>query len=1101
MRHLPLALSVVAAIATAGPGLTAQQATSQGAAFARLDSATLAGFRWRSIGPAIMGGRIADIAGIPSPSRTFFVAAAAGGIWKTTNAGTTFRPVFDHERVVSMGALAIAPSDTNIVWAGTGEQNSRNSISPGGGIYKSTDGGMHWTLMGLEKTEQIGRIVINPTNPDIVYVAALGHLWGSNPERGLYKTTDGGKSWKIIKFISDKAGFVDVAMDPRDPNILYASSYERVRGPWYYKSGGPGSALWKTTDGGNTWTKIQGGGFPSTELGRIGLAISPSNPDIVYALVEADSIRGGKAPFPLPLADSGKAREAQQNRLLSGLYRSDDAGKTWKWMNDKNVRPFYYSQVRVDPKDPNRVYWSSTPVNFSTDAGRTVRNATVGIHVDHHAMWIDPNDAAHFVVGDDGGVSQTWDKGGNYDFLNVMPLGQFYEVSYDFAVPYRVCGGLQDNGSWCGPSRKSDGPITNADWFTVGGGDGFYTAQDPTDPNTIYAESQGGNIGRIDYATGERANIVKPTWRPVYLQYEDSILIERGDTAKAASKATQKRVDQLRAAQKADSAALELRFNWNTPYFVSPHSASTLYIGGNRVLKSTNRGDYVFPISPDLSTQDTAKIRVSTKTTGGITNDATGAETYGTITTLAESYMRPGLLYAGTDDGNVWLTRNDGATWENLTGRFPGLPAKTYVVRIEPSHFDSTTFYVAFDNHRVNDFEPYLYVTTDYGKTFRSIANDLPTGGPDFLHVIREDPVNRDLLFVGTDVGAYVSLDRGAHWQKFMTGMPTVPVHDLEIHPRDHELIAATHGRSIMIVGIAALEQMADSVLASSTWLFQPATAFEFGYPVGAEYDAGHAWYEAETPGAGAVISYRLASGSRGDTAKIVITDVEGDTLTTLNGPATAGLHHVTWNFRGKAPAPEPLTPAGVRDSIVADRKMTHVFDSLATAGVAPKAELDRIHKAMTGGEGLFGLFRRSGSGGGMGGFQERPGESPPPRTAGARGERGGRPGAPSDTARAAKSDTARARPRGPQAGGEPPIDREVLGEVFSALRSSGAIQGGFGRGRGGAPFVETGDYRVSLSINGRTQSRTLRVERVSGGNGVAVDPGELEELLEGKDP
>jgi photosystem II stability/assembly factor-like uncharacterized protein len=1101
MRQLPLAFSLVATIATVVQPLPAQQASRQEAP-AKLDSATLAGFRWREIGPANMGGRIADIAGIPSPSRTFFVAAAGGGIWKTTHAGTTFRPVFQHERVVSMGALAIAPSDTNIVWAGTGEQNSRNSISPGGGIYKSTDGGLHWKLMGLEKTQQIGRIVVHPTNPDIVYVAALGHLWGSNPERGLYKTTDGGKTWKLIKFISDKAGFVDVAMDPRDPNTLYASSYERVRGPWFFKSGGPGSALWKTIDAGATWTKIQGGGFPSTTLGRIGIAISASNPDIVYALVEADSIRGAKAPFPVPLADSGKAKEAQHNRLLSGLYRSDDAGKTWKWMNDNDVRPFYYSQVRVDPKDPNRVYWSSTPVNFSTDGGRTVRNATIGIHVDHHAMWIDPNDPAHFLVGDDGGVSQTWDKGGNYTFLNVIPIGQFYEVSYDMAVPYRVCGGLQDNGSWCGPSRKQDGPITNADWFTVGGGDGFYTAQDPTDPNIIYAESQGGNIGRTNYATGERENIVKPSWRPIYLQYEDSILIERGDTTKPVSKPVQKRIEQLRAEQKADSAALDLRFNWNTPYFISPHSPTTLYIGGNRVLKSTNRGDYVYPISPDLSDRDTAKIRVSIKTTGGITNDATGAETYGTITTLAESYMRPGLLYAGTDDGNVWLTRNDGATWENLTSRFPGLPENAYVVRIEPSHFDTTTFYVAFDNHRVNDFKPYLYVSNDYGKSFRSIVNDLPTGGPDFLHVIREDPVNRDLLFVGTDVGAYVSLDRGGHWQKFMTGMPTVPVHDLKIHPRDHELIAATHGHSIMIVNIAPLEQMSDSVLASNSWLFQPSTAFEFGGPPGADLDPGQHWFEAETPGEGAVISYRLASGKKGDTVKVVITDVSGDTVTTLNGPATAGLHHVTWNLRGKPEPAKPLTPAGVRDSIIADRKMTHVFDSLATAGVAPKATLDRIHKAMTSGESLFALFRRGGGGGPPGTFEERPAESPPPRKPGERGARGGRRGAQADTAQvAAKSDTAKAAAGGAQPGAEAPIDREVLGEVFDALRSSGALQGGFGGGRNRAPMVESGDYLVTLDANGKSQQHTLRVQRVSGGSDTAVLASELEELLEGRDP
>lgn len=1084
MSKLPQVMSVAAMLATLSLPLAAQ-ATSGAASSFMLDSATLAGMRWRSIGPANMGGRISDVVGIPSPSRTFFVAAAAGGIWKTTNAGTTFRPVFDGERVVSMGSLAIAPSDTNIVWAGTGEQNSRNSISPGGGIYKSTDGGLHWQLMGLEKTEQIGRIVVHPTNPDIVYVAALGHVWGSNPERGLYRTTDGGRNWELIKFISDRAGFVDIAMDPRDPNTLYASSYERVRGPYFLRSGGPGSALWKTTDGGSTWTKIQGGGFPETELGRIGLAISPSNPDVVYALVEADSVSGAKAPFPVPLSDSADARASQQNRLLSGLYRSDDAGRTWRWMNDNNVRPFYYSQVRVDPGNPDRVYWSSTPVNFSDDGGRTVRNATIGIHVDHHAMWIDPADAAHIVVGNDGGVSQSWDRGGNYTFLNVMAIGQFYEVSYDMAVPYRVCGGLQDNGSWCGPSRKQGAPITNADWFTVGGGDGFYTAQDPNDPNTIYSESQGGNIGRVDYATGERTSVMKPNWRAIHMQYEDSIIAVRGDTMRPASRDVQRHIDELRAAQRRDSAALELRYNWNTPYFVSPHSSSTLYIGANRVLKSTNRGDAVFPISPDLSTNDGEKIRVSTTTTGGITLDATGAETYGTITTLAESPMRPGMLYAGTDDGKVWLTRNDGATWEDLTGRFPGVPANTYVVRIEPSHFDSTTFYVAFDNHRVNDFKPYLYVTTDFGKSFRSIANDLPTGGPDFLHVVREDPVNRDLLFVGTDVGAYVSLDRGGHWQKFMNGMPTVPVHDLKIHPRDHELIAATHGRSIMIVDIAPLQQMTGEALAAGTWLFQPTKAFGFGSPPSANTDQGHAWFEAENPGAGAVISYRLASGSRGAGAKIVVTDVGGDTVTTLDGPGTAGLHHVTWDLRGSPPAAEPLTPAGVRDSILAARKVVQVLDSLATAGVASREELGRIGGMIAGGGG--GFFRGGGGGGGReaGAFQERPGESPPPRPQGAAGRPAAGPGA--------------GGPGGGGPGGG--VDRELMIQVQRALRASGAIQGGFGGGRGRAGFVESGDFLVTLTVNGVSQSRTLRVERLSSGVDEAVLSEEEIEEMEHRDP
>lgn len=1042
-----------------------------------LDSATLAGFRWRSIGPANMGGRVADIAGIPSPSRTFYVAAAAGGIWKTTNAGITFHPVFDHEPVVSMGALAIAPSDTDIVWAGTGEQNTRNSISPGGGIYKSTDGGRTWTLMGLEATQQIARIVVHPTNPDIVYVAALGHAWGPNPERGLYKTTDGGHTWQLVKFVSDRAGFIDVAMDPSDPNTLYAASYDHVRGPWFYQSGGPGSALWKTTDAGTTWTRITGHGFPTTMLGRIGIAIAHSNPRIVYALVEADSVRGAKPPFPVPLADSGKPGVDRHNRLLSGLYRSDDGGATWRWMNGDDVRPFYYSQVRVDPSRPDRVYWSSTPVNFSDDGGRTVRRATIGIHVDHHAMWIDPADPQHFVVGDDGGVSETWDRGGNYVFLNTFPIGQFYEVSYNMAVPYRVCGGLQDNGAWCGPSRKKSGAITNTDWFTVGGGDGFYTAQDPTNPDIVYAESQGGAIGRLDNATGERTFLQKPTWRDAYLQWEDSILATRGDTTRPETPAMKTRLAALRARQRADSIALDLRYNWNTPFFLSPHAPGTLYIGGNRVLKSTDRGDHIYPISPDLSTKDTARVRISTKTTGGITNDATGAETYGTITTLAESPIKPGLLYAGTDDGNVWMTPNDGGAWIDLTGRFPGLPPHTYVSRIEPSHADTLTFYVAFDDHRVNDFAPYLYVTTDGGRTFRSIVNDLPSTGPAFLHVIREDPANRNLLFAGSDVAAYVSLDRGAHWQRFMTGLPTVPVHDLQIQPRDHDLIAATHGRSIWIVNIAPLEQMTDSTLAAAAHLFAPVTAYQFGEPAGADFDPGQQWFQARSAPYGAEIAYRIGAADRGDSVHVIITDARGDTLQTLHGPATDGLHTVVWDMRGKAPPSKPLSPAARRDSIVVAHKMDVVFDSLIAQGVAPTPQLDRIRKAIETGSGLAELFRPQGGGP----PSDRPAESPLPH---ARAER--EPGA-----RAVAHDTAAVRHERGEAGAAP-IDEEVVSQVFDALRAANAIPpGGFFGRRNRNPLVDTGDYLVTLVIGGQTMHQVLRVERVGGTNGTGISVNE----------
>ncbi|MDP9347878.1 MAG: glycosyl hydrolase, partial [Gemmatimonadota bacterium] len=799
---------------------------------------------------------------------------------------------------------------TSIVWAGTGEEDSRNSISPGGGLYRSTDGGRSWRHMGLRDSQAIGRIVVHPTDPNVVYVAALGRPWGYNAERGLYKTTDGGTTWRRVKFISDRAGFVDLVMHPRDPNTLYAASWERVRGPYFLKSGGPGSALWKSTDGGETWTEIRGGGFPETTKGRIGIDVSRSNPDVVYALVEAEGRK-------------------------SGLYRSDDGGKTWTFRNGNNVRPFYYSQVRVDPQNPDRVYWSSTPVNVSNDGGKTVGNATIGLHVDHHAMWIDPTNPSHFIVGNDGGIGITWDRGGTYTFPNSLPLGQFYEVSYNMAVPYRVCGGLQDNGSWCGPSRTASGEITNHHWASVNGGDGFFTQQDPTDPNLVYAESQGGNLARINLATGERTPLRKPSWRDRTRMWEDSILVERGDTAQQPTPEAARRIQALRARLMADSAESDLRFNWNTPFLLSPHDPKVLYVGANRVLRSTNRGEDLRAISPDLTTQDTMRIRVSTVATGGITPDLTGAELHSTIVALAESPLRKGVLYVGTDDGKVWLSPDDGRTWQDLSGRFPGIPAKSYVRRIEPSRHDAGTFYVAFDRHRDDDYAPYLFVTTNAGRSFRSIAGGLPKGGPDFVHVVREDPVNPNLLFVGTDVGLYLSLDRGATWQRFMNGMPTVPVHDLQIHPRDRELIAGTHGRSIFVVDIAPLQQLKTGALAAGPVLFQPKPALQYGSPpVGGE-SAGHQVFAVPSPTYGAEITYYVPAGAAaGDTAaaRVVILSPAGDTVQTLTGPAGAGVQRVYWNLRERA-KPRVLSPAERRDSVEYVRVLRLAADPLVKAG------------------------------------------------------------------------------------------------------------------------------------------------------------------------
>ncbi len=866
-----------------------------------LDSAALAAFRWRSIGPANMGGRVTDIEVDPRNSKVFYVATATGGIWKTVNAGTMFFPLFDKERVISLGDIAIAPSNGDIIYAGTGEEDSRNSISPGGGVFKSTDAGKTWKLVGLEKTQQVGRIIVDPKDPNIVYVAALGNAWANNPERGLYKSTDGGSTWKLVKFISDKAGFVDLAIDPSDNKTLWASSWERIRTPYSLSSGGPGSALWKSSDAGETWTEVKGGGFPATTKGRIGLAVAPSNGKVVYAWVEADTLK--KA-----LAKGEKPDTSKQQKTNSGLYRTTDGGATWALMqrNQQDARPFYYSQVRVDPKNPDRVYWMSSVFRFSDDGGKTERRGALSIHTDWHAMWIDPNDPDHYMIGDDGGIAITWDKGGTYDFPNTFPIGQFYHVSYDMSKPYRVCGGLQDNGTWCGPTRtRGREGASNANWFNVGGGDGFYSAQDPTDASIIYSESQGGNASRLNITSGARYPIMRGNAGRT--NFEDSLIVARGDTTQPPNPRINSTLEAIRARARADSAS-RYRFNWSAPFFISSHSASTLYMGGNKLLKSTDRGDNFYPISPDLSTADSFRIRVSTKTTGGVTRDATGAETHGTITTVSESPVRPGILWLGTDDGNVWGTTNDGGSWTNLTKRFPGVPAKTWVSRVEASNFDTATVYVTFDNHRENDFKPYVFVSNDFGKTFRSIANNLPTGSVDFVHVIREDPYNRDLLFLGSDVGAYVSTNRGNTWQKFMSGLPTVPVHDLEIHPRDRELIAATHGRSIYVTDIAPLEQMVDSAMGQRTYFFQPTPAYEYAQQFTQQWN-GNKIYVADNPAYGATFTYRLPSGdARRDTTRIVITDVKGDVVRRMTGPggASAGRRLIS---PGCSAPPAPPAP------------------------------------------------------------------------------------------------------------------------------------------------------------------------------------------------
>ena len=1080
-----LAASVLAAATLPVPAV-AQQAVA--------DEAFMEQMEWRSIGPANMAGRVTDIEGIPGTG-TFFVAAATSGIWKTTNHGTTYRPVFDNERVISMGDIAIAPSNPDIVWAGTGEEDSRNSISPGGGIYKSVDGGLAWELKGLEGTQAIGRVVIHPTKADWVYVAALGHPWGANEERGLYRTKDGGDTWERVNFVSEDAGFVDIDMHPRNPDILWATSWERVRGPYFFQSGGPGSAIWKSTDAGDTWEKVEGGGLPETMLGRLEIAIAPSYPQVMYAMVEAE------AP---------EEADEEGNRNASGLYRSADGGETWEFMNSNNSRPFYYSGVWVSPDDPDFIYWSS--LFFSRDGGRTVGNPAQGVHVDYHALWWDASNPDHFILGNDGGIAITWDRGGNFEFPNRIPMGQFYAVSYNMDTPYRVCGGLQDNYTWCGPSRRAGGSIDNHMWYSIGGGDGFYAPQDPTNPDIVFGESQQGRIYWRNTRTGERHQLQQPDWREHTQALRDSIAVLSGDDPDNPPAEHVAAVDELRELVARDSALYDMRFNWNTPLELSPHDPSTLYIGANRVLKWTYDTDEMTPISPDLTYADPEKIEIAYNTTGGITPDVTGAENFATIVSLAESKLNEGELYAGTDDGRVWRSP-EGAEWIELTDRFEGVPEGTYVSRIEPSSHDSNRFYVTFDNHRRDDYAPYVYVTDDAGETFRSIASDLPTGAPDFVHVVREDPVNPDLLFVGTDVGAYVSTDRGGSWSRFMNGLPTVPVHDLKIHPRESEIIAGTHGRSIFVADISLLQQLDGGRLPEAVTVFDPKPAIQYGDPpVGGEFIA-QSNFQGDAGEYGAEISYyipeevaeQLAEAAReareeaaeagapempagalggrfggrggapGARASVAILDAAGDTVQTLNGSAAAGVNRVRWTFNRRSAPVEP-SPADRADSIRNARLYEAVGDSLVEHAGVDRAVMDRVLE-MARGDNQAGIRRMFGGGGGgggdAGGWRERPAERYP--QPGQAGGAGGRRGAAAAAAMAAA---------GGEGGPDPASMRDVFMQVSEAMRERGAMQRMMRRffgGGGGGGLADPGAYTVVIEVGEETFTTTLDVVRKDG--------------------
>jgi photosystem II stability/assembly factor-like uncharacterized protein len=821
-----------------------------------------------------MSGRVVDVAVVEKRPSTMFVASASGGLWKTVNNGTTWEPVFDKQTTLSLGAVAVAQSNPAIVWVGTGEANPRNSVSSGDGVYKSTNGGRTWTCQGLRDSQHIGRIVIHPTDPDIVYVAALGHLWGPNKERGLYKTTNGGRTWERVKFIDEDTGFIDVAMDPADPDILYAAAWQVRRdafaGGIPAVQTGPGSGLFRTTDGGRTWEPMTAG-LPRRPLGRCGLAVCRKDPRVVCAVVQTDRTDPlNQGPNLKGIGEGPKLVKEKLSPDEGGIFRSEDRGRTWKQVNSLVPRPFYYGQIRIDPNDPARIYVLGIQMFQSHNGGRIFYpgNAAAGTHPDYHALWIDPRDSDHLVLGCDGGLYFSYDRCKNWEHLKNLPLAQFYGVAVDMRRPFRVYGGLQDNGSWGGPSASADpAGITFADWVKVFGADGFYCQADPNDPETVYGETQYGKLQRLDLRTGE-AKFIQP----------------RLKSAEQAS--------NLNPTPATGAAAF--RFNWSAPVLLSSHDSRTVYFGGNHLFRSTNRGETWQIVSPDL----THGRPGPSKNTGH------------TITTLAESTVRAGLLYVGTDDGRVHISRDGGRLWTDLSAKIPGLPPERWVSRVVCSAFKDGTAYLTIDRHRNDDRRPYVFKTSDFGETWLPLVANLPADCP--VHVIREDPRRCDLLYLGTEGGLFLSLDGGVSWHRHKTGLPPVAVHDLLVHPRDQELVIATHGRGIFIVDVAPLQELTPKALVAEAYLCSP-RAGAVG-PLRRNLNwAGTRMFLGTNPPTGIVLYYHLKAQVQGHVS-LTISDTEGKKLAAIKlskADMLPGMHRRVWN-----PSPEAKTKASLRPQL-----------------------------------------------------------------------------------------------------------------------------------------------------------------------------------------
>jgi photosystem II stability/assembly factor-like uncharacterized protein len=834
--------------------------------------------RWRNIGPANMGGRISDIEALDDDFTKVFVASASGGVWKSVNGGNTFEPIFDNYGSASIGDIAIFQKNPDIIWVGTGEECGRNSIAWGDGIYKSTDGGKSFTNMGLRDTYSIGTVLTHPSDPETAYAAAAGLIWGFIGDRGMFKTVDGGKTWqKLTSGLPNdgKTGAIEAIMHPTDPEILYVAFWERLRQPFRMDSGGPNGGIFKTTDGGLSWTKLTRG-LPVGDSGKIGLAISRTNPQVLMAYYEH-----GFQPMP------DDPDYSDMTKLGSGMYRSEDGGESWVLVNRYQNRPFYYSHVWINPQDDKLIYRLTGSFQYSDDGGITwQRFPGRGIHSDYHALWLDPHNRDRFYVGTDGGAYLTQDHGNNFIMFDNFVISQFYMLGVDMRDPYYVYGGLQDNGTWGGPSATRDRAIYTDLWYTISGGDGYHAQVDPTDWRIVYSEphpaNTGGRIQRENVETREAVQI-RPQKGENIVNYDEYITpeIEKMQLEKGWGPSP-------------GNGSGAFRWNWSSPIVLSPHNPDTIFFGANHLFKTIDRGETWYLISPDLSKNDPYK---TIKESGGLTPDhdpGGGAEFHGTIITISESPVKAGLIWVGTDDGNVQVTQNDGGAWKNVRPNVPGVPEDLWVSRVEASHFAEGTAYLTFDGHRSANFMPWVFKTEDYGKSWTNISSNLPDGQP--VYVIKEDLKNPNLLFVGTEFAVFASLNAGESWTKLSLNMPTVAFHDLVIHARDNDLVAGTHGRGIWILDdITPLQQATEEVLASEAYLFKNRTATQW-LSINTGGGGGSLNYQGENPNRSAAVNYYLGAAASG-TVRFEISDITGSHKWTFSEQAETGIHRFFWDM------------------------------------------------------------------------------------------------------------------------------------------------------------------------------------------------------------